>query len=167
MFGTDYILKTVLIIIFPTYSFLDFQKCLENNEESLEKAKQTLQELQTEQTTAKQLLEAEEAEQKKINIEVQEVREKAMSTIDMEKSFPNQRRLQSLLYKGTRVTWGKSKKSKENGEIIRGFVCNHTGTDVQTFELDKTNLSKKDVHDFIWDYIGAGIANEWKKVGQS
>ena len=165
MFGN--ILKKVLIIIFPTYSFLDFQKCLENNEESLEKAKQTLQELQTEQTTAKQLLEAEEAEQKKINIEVQEVREKAMSTIDMEKSFPNQRRLQSLLYKGTRVTWGKSKKSKENEDIIRGFVCNHTGTDVQTFELDKTNLSKKDVHDFIWDYIGAGIANEWKKVGQS
>merc|ERR1711997_1276287 len=103
-------------------------------------AKQTLQELQTEQTTARQLLDAEE---KKINIEVQEVREKAMSTIDMEKSFPNQRRLQSLLYKGTRVTWGKSKKSKENGDIIRGFVCNHTGTDVQTFELDKTNLSKK------------------------
>ena len=60
----------------------------------------------------------------------------------MEKNFPNLRCLQKLLYKGTRITWAKNKKGKEkDGYIIRGFVVNHNGTDVQTFELDKSNLN--------------------------
>jgi len=144
------------------------QKTLENNLARLEKSKSILADTEAEKVKASQLVIIEETEKQKIDQQVQELQSKALTTVDIEKNFPNQRRLQSLLYKGTRVTWGKGKKSKDkDGNIIRGFVCNYNATDVQTFELDKTNLSKKCVQDFVWDYIGAGIANEWKKVGQS
>ena len=140
---------------------------MENNLIALEKSKVLLAEAQGEKVKASQMVIEEETEKLKLDQEVEELRKKAMTAVDIEKNFPNLKRLQSLLYKGTRVTWGKAKKGKENEEnVIRGFVCNYNGTDVQTFELDKTNLSKKSVHDFIWDYIGAGVANEWKKIGQ-
>ena len=133
----------------------------------LEKSKSILAEAQTEKVKASQIVIAEETEKQKIDQQVQELTKAALTTVDVEKTFPKQRRLHSLLYKGTRVTWAKPSKSKENSEnIVRGFVCNYNGTDVQTFQLDKTNLSKQDVQDFVWDYIGAGIASEWKKVGQ-
>ena len=144
-----------------------FQKSLENNITALEKFKVLLAEAQAEKVKASQMIIEEETEKLKLDQEVEELKKKAVSAVDMEKNFPNQKRLQSLLYKGTRVTWGKPRKGKANEEnIIRGFVCNYNGTDVQTFELDKTNLSKKSVQDFVWDYIGSGVANEWKKLEQ-
>ena len=134
----------------------------------MEKVKSVLEQTKAKKVKESQAVIAEETEKKKIDEEVTELQNKALTTVDIEKNFPNQRRLQSLLYKGTRVSWAKNKKSKANdGDIIRGFVCNYNGTDVQTFELDKSNLSKKEVQDFVWDYIGAGIANGWKKLEQS
>ena len=133
----------------------------------MEKSKSILADTQTQKVKASQVVITEQTEKNKIDKEVQELQNKALTAVDIEKNFPNHRRLKNLLYKGTRVTLGKNKKSKENGEdTIRGFVCNYNATDVQTFELDKTNLSKKCVHDFVWDYIGAGVANEWKKLEQ-
>lgn len=144
------------------------QKTLENNLARLEKSKSILADTEAEKVKASQLVIVEETEKQKIDQQVQELQAKALTTVDIEKNFPNQRRLQSLYYKGTRVTWGKSKKDKDkSSDIIRGFVCNYNATDVQTFELDKTNLSNKCVQDFVWDYIGAGIASEWKKIGKS
>jgi hypothetical protein len=134
----------------------------------LEKSKSILAEAQAEKVKKSQIVIAEETKKQKLDQQVQEVHSRGLTTVDMEKNFPNLRRLQSLLYKGTRITWAKNKKSKDkDGCIIRGFVCNHNGTDVQTFELDKSNLNNKCVHDFVWDYVGAGISNEWNKVGQS
>ena len=134
----------------------------------MERSESILADTKAQKIKASQEVLTQETEKKKIDKEVQEVQNKALTTVDIEKNFPNQRRLQSLLYKATRVTWGKDKKSKENrGNTIRGFACNYNATDVQTFELDKTNLSKECVQDFVWDYIGAGIANEWKKLEQS
>ena len=140
---------------------------MEKNKIALEKSKFILAEAQAENVKASQMVIEEETEKLKLDQEVEKVKKKADHAIDLEKNFPNQKRLQSLLYKGTRVTWDKRKKGKQNEEnIIRGFVCNYNATDVQTFELDKTNLSKRSVQDFVWDYIGAGVAHEWKKLGQ-
>jgi len=149
-------------------AMMEEQKSLQNNLALLEKSKSILADTQAEKVKTSQIVVAEETEKQKLDQQVQEFQSKALITVDMEKNFPNLRRLKSLLYKGTRLTWGKSKNSKEaDGSIIRGFVTSHDGADVQTFELDKTNLNKKCVQDFVWDYIGAGISNEWKKVGKS
>ena len=135
---------------------------------SLENSRSILAEAQAEKVKRSQIVIAEETKKQKLDQQVQELHSRGQTTVDMEKNFPNLRCLQKLLYKGTRITWAKNKKGKEkDGYIIRGFVVNHNGTDVQTFELDKSNLTNKNVHDFVWDYVGAGISNEWNKVGQS
>ena len=146
----------------------DKQKCLEYSLARLERTKKMLDETQAEKVKASQLVVTEETSKGAVDKQVQELKDKALTTVDIEKNFPNQKRLQSLLYKATRVSWGKDKKSSDEngGKVIRGFVVNSTGTDVQTFELDKTNLDQKCVQDFVWDYVSAGIAKDWKTLDQ-
>ena len=133
----------------------------------LNASKNTLANVQAEKVKRSQIVIEEETMKQKLDQQVQELYSRGRTTVDMEKNFPNLLRLKSLLYKGTKITWDKNRKSKDkDGSIIRGFVCNHNATDVQTFELDKSNLNKKCVHDFMWDYVAAGISNEWNKVGQ-
>jgi hypothetical protein len=67
------------------------------------------------------------------------------------------------LYLITRLTWD-DKAMKKDLNLIKGFVFNKTNNDVSVFETDpkKTN-NKTIVSDLLWDYIGAGISQEWKK----
>ena len=77
-----------------------------------QKMKEMLEEKRKEKVHASQVVVAEETSKGQVDKEVQELQDRALTTVDLEKNFPKQQRLQSLLYKGTRVSWGKTKKCK-------------------------------------------------------
>ena len=67
------------------------------------------------------------------------------------------------LYLITRLTFDE-KAMKKDLNLVKGFVVHKTNNDVSVFETDskKTN-NKTIVSDLLWDYIGAGVSQEWKK----
>ncbi|TRY75320.1 hypothetical protein TCAL_00743 [Tigriopus californicus] len=46
----------------------------------------------------------------------------------------------------------------------KGFAINPIKNDVSTFVLDQRELTDSRNHNILWDYIGAGVSSEWKRL---
>ena len=62
----------------------------------------------------------------------------------------------------TRVCWDRASK---NENLIEGFVLNERKQDVSTFKIDRRDPENVSFYqNLVWDFIGAGVDPEWKKL---
>ena len=107
------------------------------------------------------LFHEQESLQSQLASQIKELSDKAITTADLERHFPEQKYRQSLFFKVTRIVFGKTKKDRPH--FLRGYVSNVSGTDMSSFEIDTLKFDEKHVRDHLWDYIADGISSEFKK----
>lgn len=95
------------------------------------------------------------------NAKIDEVGNKALEAAEVAKKFPHLHARKNLFYHVSRIHWDKV---SQNEHLIKGFAINPIKNDVSTFVLDQRELTDSRNHNILWDYIGAGVSSEWKRL---
>lgn len=144
-------------------------------EQEIEKLKEELERSSNELTKKKTEKAAKLARAKEINEQLRktearlaevdealkEFKSEAASVERMVENIPKLSQTKSLMYAISRLTFDDTKK--EN--LIKGFVINPIKEDVSTFTFNTDNKDQSShfITNYIWDMIGAGVSDEWRK----
>lgn len=93
-----------------------------------------------------------------IDREVSDLSQVALDVVQEEKRFPTLQARKNFFFICTRITWEKISRDENK---IKGFVINPIKNDIVAFKLDRKEMGGRLSNNFIWDYIGAGIGEEW------
>ncbi|XP_059099584.1 uncharacterized protein LOC131893543 [Tigriopus californicus] len=136
-----------------------------------EKSKLAMSELERHQTELSQLNVVKDEKVREIqqlehqlvltNAKIDEVGEKALEAVEVAKKFPHLHAQKNLFYHVSRIHWDKV---SQNEHLVKGFAINPIKNDVSTFVLDQRELTDSRNHNILWDYIGAGVSSEWKRL---
>ena len=105
----------------------------------------------------------------KIRLNIEQLTEKFKSLKSGESTYEDEMKdiktligqQKTLIYKMTNLTWDSRKMEKN---ILKGYVCHKSGSDVSTFEMPiKTGNNPVVLSDFLWDHVADGVSSDWKE----
>jgi len=133
---------------------------LDQEDQRLEDDRIALDKLRKSVADKSALVLEQESERNRLDRAIQDLSGRALSTAELEQNFPQQLYRQKLLYKMTRMMFGKVKPGRPHA--LRGYVSNVSVTDITPFEIDTLSMSSHRVRDTLWDYVADGISDEFK-----
>jgi len=143
---------------------------VQNHKYSMERE---LERLRDKEVSGKQALVDEEARLEQIKARLLESQASTQSLLEVESKYKNMKAemagalpelttVKNLYYHISGVTLDKTTKNNH----VKGFIVNARKDDVKTFSfnMDKPDVSRELVINYLWDTIGAGANTVWNQL---